>query len=51
MKRTNWTRDLPLEPPDDGLDDDERYERDLRRDLGADRLHDEETIYGNKEDV
>jgi hypothetical protein len=41
MKRTNWTREQPLDPPDDGLDDDERYAREVALDREADRRTDE----------
>jgi hypothetical protein len=38
----------PSSPPDDGLDDDERYERALREDLEADARHDADAIYGER---
>jgi hypothetical protein len=41
MKRTNWTSDLPLDPPDDGLDDDEREARDRNVAIGLEHRMDE----------
>jgi len=38
---TTRDREPPLSPPDDGLDDNERYERELRRDLANDAKMDE----------
>jgi len=44
MKRTNWTREQPLDPPDDGLDDDERYAREVALDREADKRMDAERL-------
>jgi len=44
MKRTNWTREQPLDPPDDGLDDDERKARDDARERYADMRYDAERL-------
>jgi hypothetical protein len=44
MKRANWTREQPLDPPDDGLDEEERKAREEARDREADRKHDEEAL-------
>lgn len=44
--KASYRTERPLDPPDDGLDEDEIEAREDAREREADRRHDAEAIYG-----